>query len=77
MFGLLEMMSLATVANIKSIDSELRPQIYLKISVNNLEDINTLFDNTINVSHTMIFAANQDKNDTYKFKYMLRQDNFQ
>ena len=33
-----------------------------------------LFDNTINVFRTMVFAENQDKNETYTFKDMLCQD---
>ena len=39
-----------------------------------LEDVNTLFENSINVFHTMVFAANQEQNETYNFKDTLCQD---
>ena len=67
-------MSLSTVTNIKSSITEPRPQIYFTREVNDIEDVNMLFDNTINVFHTMVFAAKQEQNETYAFKYILCKD---
>ena len=74
MFGLFTIMSLATVSNLQSVIPEPRPQIYFVREFNHLEDVNTLFQKSINIFHSMVFAANQEQNETYTFKYMLRQD---
>ena len=58
MFGLFTMMSLATVSNIQPVIPEPRPQIYFSRELKHLEDVNKLFDNSINVFHSMVFAAN-------------------
>ena len=73
-FGLFTMMSLATVSNLRSVIPEPRPQIYFVRVLKHLEDVNTLFYNLINVFRAMLFAANQEQNETYTFKDMLRQD---
>eukprot|EP00957_Ditylum_brightwellii_P074030 5625302-Ditylum_brightwellii.AAC.1 len=38
------------------------------------EVANTLYDETLNGMHTITFAANQQQNETYTFKDILRQD---
>ena len=74
MFGLFTIMSLATVSNLQSVIPEPRPQIYFLIVFEHLEDVSTLFENSINVFRAMVFAANQEKNETYTFKEILCQD---
>ena len=74
MFCLFTMISLATVSNIQSVITEPRPQIYFLRGLKHLEDVNTIFDNSIIFFHAMVFAANQEHNETYTFKEMLRQD---
>ena len=41
--------------------------------MHHIEDVNTQFDATINHVHHMIFAANQEQNETYTFKDMMNQ----
>ena len=60
MFGLFTMMSLASVSNLQSVIPESRPQIYFSRGLKRLEDVNILFDKSINVFHAMVFAANQE-----------------
>ena len=67
-------MSLSTFSNLHSVIPETRPQIYFVIELKHLEDVNTLFDNSINDFHAMVFADNQEHNDTYTFNEMLLQD---
>ena len=52
------MMSLATVSNIWSVIPEPSHQIYFTRGLNCLQDVSTLFDNSINVFRVMVFAAN-------------------
>ena len=73
MFGRFTILSLATVSNIQSVIPEPRPQIYFSRGLKHLEDVNTIFYNSIHFFHAMLFALNQDQNETYTFKYMLRQ----
>ena len=74
MFGLFTVMIFATVSNLKSVIPEPRPYIYFTRGLKQLEYINTLFEISINVFHAMMFAAKQEHNETYTFKYMLHQD---
>ena len=77
MFGLFRMMILATVSNLQSVIPDPRPQIYFLRGFNHLEDVNTIFDNSINFFHAVVFAANQENNQTYTSKDMLFQDDCQ
>ena len=70
-------MSLTTLSNLQPVIPEPRTYIYFSRVLKHLEDVNTLFDNSINVFHAMMFAANQEHNETYNFKDMLRHDDCQ
>ena len=39
-----------------------------------MELVNTQFDETINQMHPMVFAADQEQNENYTFREMLKQE---
>jgi len=43
-------------------------------SVHYISNASTLFDETINVLHPMVFAANQEQNEVFTFRDMMKQD---
>ena len=77
MFDLFTTISLETVSNIKPVITEPRPHIYFTRGLNHIEEINTLIDNSINDVHAMVFEDDQEQNDNFTFKNMMRQDDCQ
>ena len=71
-FGLFTLFCFCTSQTVKPLT---RDQSIFSRTISHVENCNSLFDETLNKIHPVVFVTNLEQNESYTFQEMMKQDN--